>query len=75
MSKVVNLRTARKQRARAEKRAAGAEAATRSGEAKADRARREDEAARAARHLDGHRRDPGSSEGGQDPDPGPVSRD
>lgn len=55
MSKIINLRTVRKQKDRAEKRAGGAASAARHGEAKAEREARKTEAARAARALEGHR--------------------
>ena len=57
MAEVVNLRTVRKQRRRAEGRAKGTEAAARSGESAAEGARRRGEAAHARRRLDGHRLD------------------
>lgn len=58
MSGVVNLRTARKQAARVAERERAAERAARGGESKAERVRREAEVAKAAAHLDGHRREP-----------------
>ena len=58
MSRVVNLRTVRKQVGRAADRAKAAEQATRHGEGKAARVRREAEAVKAAAHLDGHHREP-----------------
>jgi hypothetical protein len=63
MAEVVNLRTIRKQRTRAAERTVAAEHAARHGQGKAERQRREAEAARADAHLDGHlreaRQDPG----------------
>jgi hypothetical protein len=55
MAEVVNLRTARKQRRRAEGRDRGTEAAARSGESAAGRRLRLAEEARAARRHEGHR--------------------
>ncbi|WP_207102701.1 DUF4169 family protein [Paracoccus shandongensis] len=57
MTKIINLRQARKQRDRDAKRAAGDVNAARFGEAKPVREAREAEADRAARILDAHRRD------------------
>jgi hypothetical protein len=57
MSKIANLRSARKHRARAEKRAAADANAARHGETRAERQRQEAEAAIAARRLDEHRRE------------------
>ncbi|TCP61285.1 uncharacterized protein DUF4169 [Rhodovulum bhavnagarense] len=53
---VVNLRAARKARARAEKRAKGDENAAKHGRTKAQRAREEADATRARSQLDAHRR-------------------
>lgn len=61
MSKIVNLRTIRKQRSRDAARRKGTESATASGETRAEREARRAEAARSVRHLDNHRRG--------DPDP------
>jgi hypothetical protein len=58
MGKVVNLRTARKQAAREADRAAAGINAARHGLTKAERARQKTEAEKAARNLDGHRREP-----------------
>ncbi len=58
MSKVVNLRTARKQKARAAARDASALKATSHGRTKAERATQAAEFARAERHLDQHKKDP-----------------
>lgn len=57
MGEIVNLRTARKQRRRAEERVRATEAAALNGERPADLARREAEAERDRRRLDGHRRE------------------
>ena len=57
MTKIINLRQARKQRGRDAKRAAGDANAARFGEAKPLRDARQAEADRAARALDAHRRD------------------
>jgi hypothetical protein len=62
VSEVVNLRTARKQRRRAEARGEAAVRAAAAGEAKPVRALRAAEAARAERALEGHRRE-GSGDG------------
>jgi hypothetical protein len=58
MGKLVNFRTARKQRDRAAARQRSAEAAARTSEGEAEAARREAEAELARRRLDGHRRGP-----------------
>lgn len=55
MAEIVNLRRVRKQKARAEKSAAGDANAARHGRSAAERAREADEAAQAERRLDGHR--------------------
>ena len=55
--KVVNLRTARKQKARADKRAAGDAAAAKHGQTKAVRDLTEARARLDADRLDGHRLD------------------
>lgn len=57
MSKVINLRTRRKQAARDSARDKAAENAARHGQTKAERALIEARAAKAARDLDAHRRD------------------
>ncbi|MTD99455.1 DUF4169 family protein [Paracoccus sp. YIM 132242] len=57
MTKIINLRQARKQRDRDAKRAAGDANAAKYGEGKPLREAREAEADRAARALDAHRRD------------------
>lgn len=57
MSRVVNLRTVRKQAAREGARAEAAAKAARHGESKPERAKRGAEATKAAAHLDGHRRE------------------
>ena len=56
---VVNLRAARKARARDARRAEADANAARHGRTKAQRADEEAAAERAQRHLDGHERDPG----------------
>lgn len=58
MTRIINLRQARKSRARAAKRAEGDANAARFGEAKPLRAAREAEAHRVERVLDGHRAGP-----------------
>jgi hypothetical protein len=60
MGDIINLRRARKARARAADRAEADVRAARFGEARSARDRREAEADRAASRLDGHRRDPAS---------------
>jgi hypothetical protein len=62
MGDIINLRRARKARARAADRAAASTRAVQFGEARADRTLREAEARLAAGRLDGLRRD-------RDPDP------
>lgn len=57
MTKIVNLRQARKQRARDDKRAKGDANAAKFGEAKPDRLTRQAEADRAERVHQGHKRD------------------
>lgn len=59
MTKIINLRQARKQRGRDAKRAEGEANAVRFGEAKPLRQARQAEAERAARIHDAHRRDDG----------------
>lgn len=54
MSKIVNLRQARKAKARAGKKAEAEANAARFGQTKAERQAREAEAASATRRLDGH---------------------
>jgi hypothetical protein len=58
VSRVVNLRTVRKQAARAGARADATAAAARHGESRQERDKRAAESAKAKAHLDGHRRDP-----------------
>jgi hypothetical protein len=58
MSKVVNLRQARKVQARKEARAVADANAARHGQTKAERQRAAQEAAKARAHLDGHKRSP-----------------
>ena len=55
MAEIVNLRLARKARARSAKEAQAAANRARFGEAGATRREREDDAARAQRNLDAHR--------------------
>lgn len=57
MTKIINLRQARKQRTRDAKRAAGDAKAAKFGEARPLREARQSEADRAARIHDAHRRD------------------
>lgn len=57
MTRIVNLRQARKQRERAERRAKGEANAARFGEPKPLREAREGEAARVERAFEAHRRD------------------
>ncbi|RJE81471.1 DUF4169 family protein [Paracoccus sp. JM45] len=57
MVQIVNLRTARKQRDRDTKRAAGDVSAAKHGEAKPLRDQRKAQAEQDARKLDGHRKD------------------
>ncbi|MDI3335119.1 DUF4169 family protein [Defluviimonas aestuarii] len=54
---MVNLRTERKRRDKAKDRAKAAENAARFGRSKITKAEEEDATARAARHLDQHRRE------------------
>ncbi len=54
----INLNRARKERARAEKRAKADANAAKFGRSKADKAQEADAAARAATRLDEHKRDP-----------------
>ena len=58
MSKIVNLRTARKQTARADKRRDADGAAAKHGRTKAERARDALEAEKLRAYLDNHRREP-----------------
>jgi hypothetical protein len=58
VSKIINLRTARKRASRAAERQAAAENAARHGTTKAERRRTAAEAAKATRDLDGHKREP-----------------
>ncbi|MBK4216949.1 DUF4169 family protein [Paracoccus caeni] len=55
MNKIVNLKQVRKQRDRAERRAAGDANAAKFGEAKSERNARKAEAERATRQHEGHR--------------------
>ncbi len=58
MSKIVNLRTVRKQEARADKRRAAEAQAALHGRSKAERARDAQDAEKLRSHLDNHRREP-----------------
>lgn len=58
MTRIINLRTARKQAARDVKRGKSAENAARHARSKVSRAVEEAEAAKARAHLDGHKREP-----------------
>jgi hypothetical protein len=58
LSEVVNLRMARKRKARAEAEREAAERRARFGLSKTERGAESDRRAREARLLDGHRRDP-----------------
>jgi hypothetical protein len=60
-AEIINLRQARKQRARAEKAARGAENRARFGRSKLERERKEQSHARAEQALDGHLREPQSA--------------
>jgi hypothetical protein len=69
MAEVVNLRLRRKQAARAEARKAGAMNAARHGRTKAETTLTDARAEKAARDLEGHRRDSaGTAEAPQDAD-------
>ncbi|PKP85012.1 MAG: DUF4169 domain-containing protein [Alphaproteobacteria bacterium HGW-Alphaproteobacteria-2] len=59
MVEIVNLRTVKKQRARAERRAQGDEKAAKSGRTKAERDLARARTEKAARDLDAHLRDDG----------------
>jgi hypothetical protein len=59
MADIINLRRARKSKARTEREQAAAENRRRFGRTKADREREAAEAERAARAIEGHRRDDG----------------
>lgn len=58
MAEMINLRLARKAKARADKTAQAANNRAAFGESKAARMARKAEAERAARHIDGHQREP-----------------
>jgi hypothetical protein len=70
MTKVINLRTRRKQAARAAQRAQADANALRHGETKALRNLREARADKARSDLDGHQRDT-ATDAPKDPAPGP----
>lgn len=57
MAEIVNLRLARKQKARAEKETAAAQNRILHGRTKAEKQRSAIEKERAERHIDGHKRD------------------
>lgn len=57
MSQPINLNRYRKDKARAEKRAKGDENAARFGRSKDQKRLEDDQAAKAARHLDGHKQE------------------
>lgn len=57
MAEIINLRTARKQAGRAAERQTGAQNAALHGRSLSERAREDADAAKAIRHLDGHRRE------------------
>lgn len=59
MTEIVNLRQARKQKTREEARRKGGENAAKFGRTRAQKAAEGADAARAALHLDQHRRDKG----------------
>jgi Domain of unknown function (DUF4169) len=58
MAEVINLRLARKAKARADKTAQAASNRAAFGESKATKAARKAEVERTARHIDGHQREP-----------------
>lgn len=57
-AEIVNLRLARKRKARADREQAAAESRALHGRSKADKARERQEASKAAAFVDGHRREP-----------------
>ncbi len=57
MGELVNLRTARKRRARAEKAADAEQNRLLFGRTKAEKQRQQTEKARAEKHIDGHKRE------------------
>ncbi len=65
-AQVVNLRLARKKRARKARREAAAENAARHGQSRAARDLQKARAERARRLLDGHRLEPGGTDGPTD---------
>lgn len=75
MGDVVNLRQARKRRAREAARAAGDAAAARHGRSAAERHADEDAKAKADAHLDGHRRRDTQPLGREVDDPAAPSTD
>lgn len=58
MAEPVNLNRFRKQKARAEKKARADENAVKFGRSKPEKQRDKTQAEKAARHIDGHKRDP-----------------
>ena len=70
MAEIINLRTARKQAARAADRQTGAENAARHGRSLGEKTRERAEAERAVTHLDGHRRET-AGETDEESDDGP----
>lgn len=62
MTEIINLRQARKQRARDDARAKGDANAAKFGRSKAQKSAEDTAATRAALHLDQHRRDEGRSD-------------
>ena len=77
MADILNLRQARKRKARDAARREGDANAARHGRPKADRTRDAAVTALETRRLDGHRRDPGAGEpeGGADDAPGSAGPD
>lgn len=68
MAEIINLRMARKRKARAEAADVAAEARARHGRSKAERERDRLSDEKAARHVDGHRRDGSPRHGPDDGD-------
>lgn len=73
MAEIINLRRARKDRARTEREKEAEENRIRFGRTRAEKEQASREAGQAARHLDGHRLESGvaPSPDGADPDPDP----
>jgi hypothetical protein len=57
MAEIINLRTARKQKARTEKEAAAEANRLKFGRTKAEKLKEAGERARSEKHIDGHKRD------------------